>query len=70
MVSLFPWFLKWSPGVPVYLVGVPVYLGCVGWGGWGGRGGWAGLVKKLNVTPKEKKKNNLCTTRPALLVKI
>ena len=29
------------------------------------------MVKKLNVTPKEKKrKNNLCTTRPALLVKI
>ena len=35
-------------------------------------GDWAGLVKKLNVTPKEKKakKNNLCKTRPALLVKI
>ena len=30
------------------------------------------MVKKLNVTPKEKRKNNnnLCTTRPALLVKI
>ena len=24
--------------------------------GWGGRGGWSGLVKKLNVTPKEKRK--------------
>ena len=42
-----------------------------GLGGWGGWGGWGGLVKKLNVTPKKKgKENNLCTTRPALLVKI
>ena len=37
--------------------------------------GLVGLVwkKKLNVTPKEKKEkenNNLCTTRPALLVKM
>ena len=36
-----------------------------GWGGWGGcggrggRGGWAGLVKKLTVTPKEKKEQQL-----------
>ena len=27
-----------------------------GWGGWGGRGGWAGLEKKLRVTPKKEKK--------------
>ena len=56
------------------LVGVVGVVGRGGWGGWGGWGGsggwacWAGLVKKLNVTPK--KKNNLCTTRPALLVKM
>ena len=63
------------------LAGWGGWCGRGGWGGfgcrdgrggrgdWAGRGGWA---KKLKVTQRYKslnKKNNFCTTRPALLVK-